>query len=459
MAAQRLLQALTSIALLWAAALAWGQGGAITGQVINNSGYPAANVPVRVCGYTSTGNPCTPLSTIYADPYLSSPIGNPTATDNYGNYSFFVPTGYYIVQIVPSSGVTYSYLVSSSGSASVYSVGLTMPAIFTVTGSPITGGGTLAVTLASQAQDLVFASPASGSGLPSFLALTTAYLPFTYTGSTSKLATASGVLVTGDGGKWDASGNLVDTGGPAGTVTSIGLTTTAPFLSIGSSPVTGNGSISLTFGATGTGADVVTATAAGTSGHCAQWASGNLGATASACATVTSVAVTVPAQMTVSGSPVTTAGTIALGINGTGNGTKLLTGTGTYTPGDEVVIDANGNVIDSGNVEAGIDDYFTATSCSQSSGSNLQVCYGTITFTAGGNTNPSFAAMPDTGYWITCPIHNASQEPGASGSSNFITVYNITTSGFAYSLNEVMGLGQSSTVPFTVTLMCHLHHN
>jgi hypothetical protein len=41
-------------------------------------------------------------------------------------------------------------------------VGLSLPGIFTVTGSPVTGAGTLAAALAAQAAGLVFAGPASG---------------------------------------------------------------------------------------------------------------------------------------------------------------------------------------------------------------------------------------------------------------------------------------------------------
>ena len=154
------------------------QGGAITGQVITSFGYPAANVPVRVCPYSSTGNPCTPLANIYSDPFLDNQIANPTATDNYGNYSIFVGFGYYVVQITPSAGITYSYLVFSSGAASVYSVGLTMPSIFTVANSPITTGGTIGVTLNTETANTVFAGPASGAAAaPGFRGLVLADLP------------------------------------------------------------------------------------------------------------------------------------------------------------------------------------------------------------------------------------------------------------------------------------------
>ena len=61
---------------------------------------------------------------------------------------------------------------------SVVSVGLTAPSEFTVSGSPITGSGTLALTKATQSPNFVYAGPASGSaGAPTFRALVAADIP------------------------------------------------------------------------------------------------------------------------------------------------------------------------------------------------------------------------------------------------------------------------------------------
>lgn len=59
----------------------------------------------------------------------------------------------------------------------VTSVGLTLPAIFSVTGSPVTSSGTLTATLASQAAGTFLAAPAAAAGTPSFRALTTTDVP------------------------------------------------------------------------------------------------------------------------------------------------------------------------------------------------------------------------------------------------------------------------------------------
>lgn len=63
-------------------------------------------------------------------------------------------------------------------SGTVTSVGLSLPSIFTVSGSPVTSSGTLTGTLANQASNSVFAGPASGSAAaPTFRALVAADVP------------------------------------------------------------------------------------------------------------------------------------------------------------------------------------------------------------------------------------------------------------------------------------------
>lgn len=66
--------------------------------------------------------------------------------------------------------------LGGGGSGTVTSVALSMPGIFSVAGSPITGAGTFTVTLASQLQNLFFASPNGSAGVPSFRAIAAADL-------------------------------------------------------------------------------------------------------------------------------------------------------------------------------------------------------------------------------------------------------------------------------------------
>jgi hypothetical protein len=59
----------------------------------------------------------------------------------------------------------------------VSSVGLSLPNIFTVTGSPVTSTGTLSATLASQSAGTVFAAPPAAAGAPTFRALAATDIP------------------------------------------------------------------------------------------------------------------------------------------------------------------------------------------------------------------------------------------------------------------------------------------
>jgi hypothetical protein len=67
--------------------------------------------------------------------------------------------------------------VAGTSSGTVTSVALTAPAAFTVSGSPITGAGTIAITYASTSQGFVLIGPASGSGVPTQRALVFTDLP------------------------------------------------------------------------------------------------------------------------------------------------------------------------------------------------------------------------------------------------------------------------------------------
>lgn len=63
------------------------------------------------------------------------------------------------------------------GTGSVTSVALSLPAIFSVTGSPVTTSGTLTASLASQTANTVFAAPNGSAGAPTFRALVAADIP------------------------------------------------------------------------------------------------------------------------------------------------------------------------------------------------------------------------------------------------------------------------------------------
>ncbi|HXN71570.1 MAG TPA: hypothetical protein VN861_03340 [Candidatus Acidoferrales bacterium] len=150
------------------------QGGSISGMVIqpgppNGTGGPAPSAAVRVCPYIGgSGTPCSPTANLFLDPGLTIASPNPATSDSFGNYSLWVSPGAYLVQVVPINGFLYSYLVQAVA-GTVTSVGLSMPStVFSVSGSPVTGSGILAVTFLPQSAGLVFASPTNAFGLPTF---------------------------------------------------------------------------------------------------------------------------------------------------------------------------------------------------------------------------------------------------------------------------------------------------
>lgn len=85
------------------------------------------------------------------------------------------------------------------GGGTVTSVGISLPSIFTVTGSPVTTAGTITAVFTSQTQNLVFASPNGSSGLPSFRNLVTNDLPAGIVTNVS-VATANGFSGSSSGG-------------------------------------------------------------------------------------------------------------------------------------------------------------------------------------------------------------------------------------------------------------------
>lgn len=164
----------------------------------------------------------------------TSALPNPFFTDTLGNFFFYSAAGIYTVQIYDAQGRLPSQLVladqnvvAGGGAGSVTSVALTMPAEFTVIGSPIAAAGTLAVTKANQSANQGFLGPTSGGpAAPAFRALVAADLP-----------------------------------AGTGTVTSVALTLTVPAALLSSavagSPIATNGTLGLTLTLVNQNANVV----------------------------------------------------------------------------------------------------------------------------------------------------------------------------------------------------------
>lgn len=161
--------------------------------------------------------------------------------------SFNTRTG---VVTLTSSDVTTA-LGYTPGTGSVTSVALTLPSIFSVSGSPITGAGTLTATFNSETANTFFAAPNGTTGTPTFRSIVAADIPaLNYAPQTSGTSILYGngsggfSNVTIGSGISFSAGTLSATGS-GGTVTSVGLSLPSIFTITGS-PVTGSGTLTAT---------------------------------------------------------------------------------------------------------------------------------------------------------------------------------------------------------------------
>lgn len=145
----------------------------------------------------------------------TSLLPNPLTTDGNGYWFCYAPAGLYSFQVYGDTIDEIDYIDQPCGTVaggSVTSVGVSVPAEFTITGSPVTGAGTIAISKATQNANLVWAGPTSGvAAAPTFRALVSGDLP-----------------------------------GSLGTVTSVGLSLTVPAIlsvSISGSPVSSTGTL------------------------------------------------------------------------------------------------------------------------------------------------------------------------------------------------------------------------
>lgn len=156
---------------------AWEPDGSILATALKVSGLTGATAASRYCGATASGAPAS-------------------GTFAVGDYVIDQTGTIWICTVAGSPGTW-----ASPAGGGVTSVGLSMPSDFTVTGSPVTGAGTLAVAANNQNANLVKAGPASGSAAaPTYRALVAADLP-----------------VMGASGASHAAGAVPDPGSTAGT--------------------------------------------------------------------------------------------------------------------------------------------------------------------------------------------------------------------------------------------------
>lgn len=157
-------------------------GSGLSGGVITTTGTCAVtSAPIWTTGRTLaiTGD------LAYTSPSFDG-SGNVTAAGTLATVNSNVGAFTNANITVNAKGLITAAASGSAGSGTVTSVGLSLPSILTVSGSPVTTTGTLTGTLATQSANTVFAGPASGAAAtPTFRALTLASADYANQGTTT----------------------------------------------------------------------------------------------------------------------------------------------------------------------------------------------------------------------------------------------------------------------------------
>ena len=202
-------------------------------------------------------------------------------------------TGTYPNFTISSADQFQGTVTSVTGTSPVASTGGATPAI-----SLSAGYGDTLNPYASKTANYFLAAPDGTAGVPTFRAVVAADIPTLNQNTTGTASNVTGTVAVANGG----TGQTSYTNGQLLIGNTTGNTLTKATLSAGTgiSITNGTGSISIASTATGT---------------------------------VTSVAATVPSFLSISGSPITTSGTLAIGLSGTAlpvanGGTGVTTSTG-----------------------------------------------------------------------------------------------------------------------------------
>ena len=162
-------------------------------SVTNGSGSITLSLPstinVNTSGNAATATSATTATNIAGGSNLQIPYNTAAGT------TAFITAPTITSTYLQYNGTGFAW-ASASGLGTVTSVALSLPSIFTVSGSPVTTTGTLTGTFNTQTANTVFAGPASGSAAtPTFRALVSADIPNNAANTTGTATNASNVAV------------------------------------------------------------------------------------------------------------------------------------------------------------------------------------------------------------------------------------------------------------------------
>jgi hypothetical protein len=332
-----------------------------TGDVTGSAGSLALSVAaiggVAVPGNTGSGSVVRAVSPTLTSPALgtvaSGDISAATGTANSVTSGFTkalksattnvdvsaatAPTG---GQVLTAQDSTHAVWQTITGTGTVTSVGLTVPSFLSVSGGPITGAGTLAVTTAGgQTANQVLATPNGATGAAVLRSLLPADIPTLNQNTTGTATNVTGIVAVANGGSGSStstgSGSVVLQTSPALITPALGAATASSINKVSITPPTTGSTLTIADGKalsanntltfTGTDGSSVAFGAGGT----AAYTGNNLGAFA---ATTSSQLAGVLSDETGSGAVVlATSPTLITPALGTPSAAVLTNATGTAT--------------------------------------------------------------------------------------------------------------------------------
>lgn len=163
----------------------WAQEGdqAAVTQGLSSSNVLQGSAPLATITVYEAGT--SNLATLFSDAAGSLPLSNPFTANADGSFGFYAAAGHYDIVLSGTVSPTFTISdvvlteVSGGGGGSVSSVGLSAPsADFTVTGSPVTSSGTLALTWKTgRPANQFLATPDGTTGIPGLRAMVPADMP------------------------------------------------------------------------------------------------------------------------------------------------------------------------------------------------------------------------------------------------------------------------------------------